>query len=80
MTFSPVFRLLDPSELARDFTAFIRRQCAAALGLPAPKGVVVIDGKADRRGYEKGKAHMPPIMASVWDSEMRLPIGQCGRS
>jgi predicted transposase YbfD/YdcC len=72
-TFSRVFRLLDPGELSRAFTAFmaaLRRE----LGLPAPSGVVAIDGKALRRGYEKGRAHMPPLMVSVWDTETRLAI------
>lgn len=72
-TFSRVFRLLDPAELSRAFTAFMaamRRE----LGLPAPGGVVAIDGKALRRGYEKGRAHMPPLMVSVWDAQTRLAI------
>ena len=30
------------------------------------KGVVAVDGKALRRGYEHGKAHMPPVMVTVW--------------
>lgn len=72
-TFSRVFRLLDPAELARAFTAFMTA-LRGALGVPPPKGVVAIDGKALRRGYEKGKAHMPPLMVSVWDSETRLTI------
>lgn len=72
-TFSRVFRLLDPAELSRAFTAFmaaLRRE----LRLSAPAGVVAIDGKALRRGYEKGRAHMPPLMVSVWDAETRLAI------
>jgi predicted transposase YbfD/YdcC len=72
-TFSRVFRLLDPTELALTFTAFMaafRRE----LGLPPPKGVVAIDAKALRRGYEKGRAFMPPLMVSVWDAETRLSI------
>jgi predicted transposase YbfD/YdcC len=72
-TFSRVFRLLDPAELSRAFTAFmtaLRRE----LGLAAPRGVVPIDGKALRRGYEKGRAHIPPLMVSVWDAETRLAI------
>ncbi len=72
-TFSRVFRLLDPTELSRAFTQFMAvfRQ---ALGLPPPRGVVAIDGKALRRGYEKGKPYFPPLMVSVWDSETRLTI------
>jgi predicted transposase YbfD/YdcC len=72
-TFSRVLRLLDAAELARAFAAFmtsLRRE----LGLPPPKGVVAIDAKALRRGYEKGHAHLPPLMVSVWDTETRLAI------
>src|SRR3989442_7919382 len=72
-TFSRVFRRLDPAELARAFTAFMTA-LRGELGLPPPKGVVAIDGKALRRGYEKGKAHIPPLMVSVWESETRLAI------
>jgi predicted transposase YbfD/YdcC len=72
-TFSRVFRLLDPQELCHGFAAFmtaLRRE----LRLPPPKGVVAIDAKALRRGYEKGQAHLPPLMVSVWDSQTRLAI------
>src|SRR5579863_494314 len=72
-TFSRVFRLLDPGELARAFAAFmaaLRRE----LGLAAPRGVVAVDAKALRRGYEKGQAHLPPLMVSVWDTQTRLAI------
>jgi|SRR5882724_3034511 len=71
--FSRLFRLLDPAELATAFTRF----CAAlraGLGLGAPRGVVAIDGKSLRRGYERGRAFMPPLMVSVWDAETRLSI------
>jgi predicted transposase YbfD/YdcC len=72
-TFSRVFRLLDPAELSQAFTAFMAA-FRRALGLAAPKGVVAIDAKALRRGYERGQAHLPPLMVSVWDSETRLAI------
>ena len=72
-TFSRVFRLLDPAELAAAFAAFMAA-LRGELGLPPPKGVVAIDAKALRRGYEKGQAHLPPLMVSVWDSETRLAI------
>jgi predicted transposase YbfD/YdcC len=74
-TFSRVFRLLDPQELA---TAFGR--CLAAigreLGLGASAGVVAIDGKSLRRGYEAGRAFMPPLMVNVFDAETRLSLAQ----
>jgi predicted transposase YbfD/YdcC len=72
-TFSRVFRLLDPSELGRAFGAFMttmRRE----LGLPPPSGVVAVDAKSLRRGYEKGRVHMPPLVVSVWDAETRMAI------
>jgi len=74
-TFSRVFRLLDPVELE---VAFGRCMAALrqALGIGGPNGVVAIDGKALRRGYETGKAFMPPLMVGVWDSQTRLSIAQ----
>src|SRR5437763_186646 len=72
-TFSRVLRLLDPDELARAFAAFMTA-LRQGLGLPPPQGVVAVDAKALRRGYERGRAHLPPLMVSVWDAETRLPI------
>jgi predicted transposase YbfD/YdcC len=74
-TFSRLFRLLDPAELAKAFTAFMTA-IRGELGLGPPRGVVAIDGKALRRAYEKGHAHLPPLMVSVWDSETRVAIAQ----
>jgi predicted transposase YbfD/YdcC len=72
-SFSRLFRLLDPAELATALTRF-SRALRAALGLGAPRGVVAVDGKSLRRGYERGRAFMPPLMVSVWDAETRLSI------
>lgn len=72
-TFSRVFRLLDPAELLEAFMAFMA-SFREALGVPPPQGVVAIDGKSLRRGYEAGRVHMPPLMVSVWDAETRLAI------
>jgi predicted transposase YbfD/YdcC len=71
--FSRIFRLLDPAELA---TALERFALALreGLGLGPPKGVVAIDGKSLRRGYERGKAHFAPLMVGVWDSETKLSL------
>jgi predicted transposase YbfD/YdcC len=71
--FSRVFRLLDPDELAQAFAAFARA-LREGLGLRPPQGVVAIDGKRLRRGYERGRAFMPPLLVSVWDAETRLSI------
>lgn len=74
-TFSRVFRLLDPQELAKTFEACLG-EMRQALKLGAPKGVVAIDGKSLRRGYEKGRSHMPPLMVSVYESQTRLCLAQ----
>src|SRR6188768_157197 len=74
-TFSRLFRLLDPTELAKAFTAFMTA-LRAEFGLGATQGVVAVDAKSLRRGYEKGRAHMPPLMVSVWDTQTRLSIAQ----
>ena len=74
-TFSRLFRLLDPTELAKAFTAFMTA-LRAEFGLGATQGVVAVDGKSLRRGYEKGRSHMPPLMVSVWDSQTRVAIAQ----
>lgn len=74
-TFSRVFRLLDPQALARAFSAFMTA-LRTELGLGPVRGVVAVDGKSLRRGYEKGRAFMPPLMVSVWDTQTRLAIAQ----
>src|SRR5467141_5151461 len=71
--FSRLFRLLDPEEMAQAFARFAKA-LREGLGLGAPKGVVAVDGKSLRRGYERGRACMPPLMVSVWDAETRLSI------
>jgi hypothetical protein len=57
-SFSRLFRLLDLAEMT---DAFARFQAAlrAELGLPPAKGVVAVDGKSWRRGYERGRSFMP---------------------
>lgn len=74
-TFSRLLRLLDPAELAKAFTAFMTA-LRAELGLGPVPGVVAVDGKSLRRGYQKGCAYLPPLMVSIWDSETRLAIAQ----
>ena len=67
-SFSRVFRLLDPDEMAQAFARFVAAM-REGLGLDPASGVVAIDGKRLRRGYERGRACMPPLMVSVWDAE-----------
>jgi predicted transposase YbfD/YdcC len=72
-SFSRVFRLLDPEEMAEAFARF-KIALRDALGLGQAKGVVAVDGKSLRRAYEPGRAFMPPLMISVWDAETRLSL------
>lgn len=72
-TFSRVLRLLDPAELARAFAGFLAA-LREGLGLEASAGIVAVDGKSLRRGYERGKAHMPPLLVNVFDCQTRLAI------
>ncbi|OKO81733.1 ISAs1 family transposase [Bradyrhizobium sp. NAS96.2] len=74
-TFSRLFRLLDPDELAKAFTAFMAA-LRAELGLRPAPGVVAIDGKSLRRGYEKGRPYLPPLMVSIWDTQTRVALAQ----
>lgn len=72
-TFSRLFRLLDPEQLEaamRRFSAALRE----GLGLRPAEGTVAVDGKRLRRGYERGRSHMPPLMVGIWDAETRLSL------
>ncbi len=63
-SFSRVFRLLDPEELATALTRFAAA-LRQGLGIGPAKGVVAIDGKSLRRGYGRGRAFMPPLMDEI---------------
>ena len=71
--FSRVFRLLNPEEMVQIFARFVAA-LREGLGLGPANGVVAIDGKRMRRGYERGRACMPPLMVSVWDAETRMSL------
>lgn len=72
-TFSRVFRMLDPKAFE---TAFRRFMAAFAEGakIAQPQGVIALDGKALRRGYERGKSHMPPVMVTAWAAQTRMAL------
>jgi predicted transposase YbfD/YdcC len=72
-SFSRVFRLLDPDEMAQVFARFVA-ELRKGLGLGPARGVIAVDGKRLRRAYERGRACMPPLMISVWDAETRLSL------
>jgi predicted transposase YbfD/YdcC len=78
-SFSRLFRLLDPQQLEAALCRFAQAM-RAGLGLGAPSGVVSLDGKRVRRGYERGRASMPPLLVGIWDGETRLSLAACGRA
>jgi predicted transposase YbfD/YdcC len=65
--------MLDPAAFEKAFRRFMRAFAAAARIKP-PRGVVAIDGKALRRGYERGKSHMPPMMVTAWAAQTRIAL------
>jgi predicted transposase YbfD/YdcC len=74
-TFSRVFRLLDPVALEQAFSRFMEA-FRRALGPARGRSVLAVDGKSLKRAYEKGRAHMPPMMVSVWGVTMRMTLAQ----
>ncbi len=72
-TFSRVFRMLDPVAFERCFRTFMKAFAAAAK-IKRPRGVVALDGKALRRGYERGRSHMPPVMVTAWAAQTRMAL------
>ena len=74
-TFSRVLRLLDPGPLETAFSHFMMA-FHQALGPAGGRSVLAVDGKSLKRAYEKGRAHMPPMMVSVWGVMMRMTFAQ----
>jgi predicted transposase YbfD/YdcC len=72
-TFSRVFRMLDPAAFEKAFQRFMKAFAQGAK-IKQPKGVIALDGKALRRGYERGKSHMPPVMVTAWAAQTRMAL------
>lgn len=72
-TFSRVFRMLDPIAFEKAFRRFMT-VFAKGAKIKRPKGVIALDGKALRRGYERGKSHMPPVMVTAWAAQTRMAL------
>jgi predicted transposase YbfD/YdcC len=74
-TFTRVFRRLDPVALEDAFIRFMQA-FGRALRPGAGPSVLAVDGKSLKCAYEKGRAHMPPMMVSVWGVQMRMTLAQ----
>src|SRR5579872_2852202 len=72
-TFSRVFRMLDPTAFEAAFRRFMK-MFAEGAKIKQPRGVIALDGKALRRGYERGKSHMPPVMVTAWAAQTRMAL------
>ena len=72
-TFSRVFRMIDPKAFESAFRRFMT-VFAQGARIKRPKGVIALDGKALRRGYERGKSHMPPVMVTAWATQTRMVL------
>jgi len=72
-TFSRIFRMLDPEAFEAAFRRFMKAFAEGAR-IERPQGVVALDGKALRRGYERGKSHMPPVMVTAWAAQTRMAL------
>jgi predicted transposase YbfD/YdcC len=75
-TFSRVLGAVDPVAFQASFQRF-----AAAFGQQAryerqASGQVAVDGKGLRRAYEKGRACLPPLVATVFDCELLMSLSQ----
>ena len=74
-TFSRVFAILDPVALNDAFMRFMVVFGAQAR-IDVPKGQVAIDGKSLRRAYAKGRAHMPPLVVTVFGCDTFMSLAQ----
>lgn len=72
-TFSRIFRMIDPKAFELAFRRFMKAFAEGAR-IEQPQGVVALDGKALRRGYERGKSHMPPVMVTAWAAQTRMAL------
>ena len=75
-TFSHVLGMLDPEAFNAAFARFM-----AAFGAQARSDIIgerrlAVDGKSLRGAYDKGRAHMPPLMVSVFDCETFMSLAQ----
>ncbi|MDB5434104.1 MAG: transposase family protein [Phenylobacterium sp.] len=73
-TFTRVLGALDPQAFHAAFQRFM-----AAFGEQArtdTAGQVAVDGKSLRRAYDKGRAHMPPLVVTAFDCETFMSLSQ----
>jgi predicted transposase YbfD/YdcC len=73
-TFSSVFRALEPAAFDAAF-----QKLMAGFGQQAryeAQGHLAVDGKSLRRAYDKGCAHMPPLVVTVFECRTFMSLAQ----
>lgn len=74
-TFSRVLGALDPEAFEAAFRRFMAAFGEAARA-DAPAGQVAVDGKSLRRAYEKGRAHVPPLVVTAYSCDTFMSLSQ----
>jgi predicted transposase YbfD/YdcC len=74
-TFSRVLGAVDPVAFNAAFMRFMT-DFGQQARIDVPKGQVAIDGKALKRAYAKGLAHMPPLMVTVFACDTFMSLAQ----
>jgi predicted transposase YbfD/YdcC len=75
-TFSKVMRALEPDALGVVFQRVTATVGGEARVLAQAQGQVAVDGKGMRRAYERGRAHMPPFVVTVFECASFLSLAQ----
>ena len=74
-TFSRVLRALDPQAFEAAFRTFMAAFGEAAQ-IDTKPDQVSIDGKALRRAYDKGRAHVPPLVVTAYGCDTFMSLSQ----
>lgn len=74
-TFSRVLAALDPVAFNAAFMRFMSAFGRQAR-LDRPPGQLAVDGKSLRRAYDKGRAHVPPLVVTVFASATFMSLAQ----
>lgn len=74
-TFSRVLAALDPAAFESAFRRFMAG-FGEEVRKSLPRDQLALDGKSLRRAYEKGSAHMPPLMVTVFNCDTFMSVAQ----
>lgn len=77
-TFTRVLGALDPGAFQAAFQRFMAAfgEAARADSCASHGSQVAVDGKSLRRAYDKGRAHMPPLVVTAFDCDTFMSLSQ----